>query len=145
MQETGLVCIAGERGGAEVVVEADAAILYKSRRTRMRSTGRPKRRSMWGAVEELNDARFAFRVLGRAEDAINGRPRGVQEMRRAFEESGIQRGPHTVHDVRMARLRFRGMGWEWRIHWRTVRSGTSSLETSHPPYRGSLVTVQQTE
>ena len=43
-------------------------------------------------------ARFALRVLERAGDAINGRPRGVRGIHRAIVESGIQPGPRVAHD-----------------------------------------------
>ena len=106
-QEPGAVRIGGDRNGMAVAVEADETILDKSKRTRMRAAGRPQRRWLRGAAEEQGDARFTFRAMGRAEDAINGHPRVAHEMRRDFEESGIHRGSHIVHDGR--RSRFPGM------------------------------------
>ena len=40
---------------------------------------------------------YTIRVLGRAEDTINGRPGVAHDMRGAFDESGIQSGSHIVH------------------------------------------------
>ena len=51
-QEPGAVRIGGDRNGMAVAVEADETILDKSKRTRMRATGRPKDRWLLGAVEE---------------------------------------------------------------------------------------------
>ena len=97
-QEPGSVRIGGERGGVAVFVEADETIRNRRKRTRMRAVGRPKKRWIPGAVAGLRDARFAPRVLARAEDAINGRPSVAHELRMAFDERGIQRGAHIVHD-----------------------------------------------
>ena len=109
MQGPGAVRIGGDRDGMEVVLEAGETINNKSNRTRMRAGGRPKQRWLWGAAEEQGDDRLKFRAMGRAEDAIHGRPRGAQEMRRASEASGIHRGSHIVHDGRRATVAIPGI------------------------------------
>ena len=98
MAEPGVVTIGGQRGGVAVVVEVGEKLLSKAKRTQMRVAGRPQKRCLWGAELGKIDARLAFRVLGRAGDSINDRPRGVREIHRAFSESGIQPGPHVAHD-----------------------------------------------
>ena len=58
----------------------------------------PSKIGYGGAVEEQNHGRFTFKILPYAEDAILGRPRGVQELLLAVMQSGIRPGSHVVHD-----------------------------------------------
>ena len=98
MEEPGAVTIGGKRGGVAVVVEFDEVLLNKAKRTQMRVAGHPQKRGIRGAAGRKNGARFAFRVLGRSDDAINGRPRGVQEIHRDVVAGGIQLVPRVAHD-----------------------------------------------
>ena len=126
MQDHGVVRIGRERDELEVGVDADATLLNKRKYARMRAVGRPKRRWLPGAVVELNDARRAPRVLRREEDVINGRPRVVQEMRMAFEESGARRGSHIVHNG-------------WRATVATPRHEYGMTDTADGNERGEIV------
>ena len=51
-----------------------------------------------GAVEENDHSKFAFYLMPKAEDAMDGQPRGMFEIRTAFIYAGIQPGSHVVHD-----------------------------------------------
>ena len=59
MAEPVAVAIVGKRGGVDVVVEVDGALLNMAKRTKMRAAGRPQKRWLWGAVGGKNDARCA--------------------------------------------------------------------------------------
>ena len=98
MLTPGRIRIGGLRNDVPVVVEVDETLLNKSKRTALVVRPRPQQKWLWGAVEEMNSNRFSFKILPYAEDAMMGRPRGVQEITRAFQESGIQQGSHVVHD-----------------------------------------------
>ena len=144
LQESGAVQIGGGRGGAAVVVEAGETLLTKSTRTRMRAAGRPKKRWVQGAVVAMGDAWFRFRATGRSDNAVNGRPRGVQAVRWEFEEIGIRRGPHMVHDGWRATVATPLLELGWRIQRRTMRAATSSLNAPMPPSRRRFATLQPT-
>ena len=96
MAEPWEVAIGGHRGGGGVVVEADDARLKKAKRTQTRVACRPQQRRIWGA--EGGAECCALRASVGVDDAINGHPRGVREIHRAFAESGIQTGPRVAHD-----------------------------------------------
>ena len=80
------------------MVECDESLLNKTKRTRLHVPASRSQRWLWGAVEEGNPGRFTFKVLEHPDDAIHGRPRGIQELLLAVTTSGILEGSHVVHD-----------------------------------------------
>ena len=87
-----------EIGGFGKVVECDESLLNKTKRATLMAPASRTQRWIWGAVEEGNSGRFTFKALEHPDDAIQGRPRGVQELLLAVMSSGIREGTHVVHD-----------------------------------------------
>ena len=85
--------------GTPVRVQADETLLNERKPSPLAAVARPQRRRLWlwGAVEEEDFSSFPFHILRRAEDAIDGRPRGKAELRRVLSQS-IKPGTYLTTD-----------------------------------------------
>jgi len=89
------------------VLIADESYLNKNRPGKLSKHGRPKKDQIWiwGAVLQGSIRNhFIFRILKHPSDAINGRPRGHQEMVNNLQLLGLRPGDIFVSDKWRASL-----------------------------------------
>ncbi|CAK0855516.1 unnamed protein product [Prorocentrum cordatum] len=85
---------------ATFIVQADEVFHHKSKVSRLAPGTRPKKKQAWlrGAVVQGSPEHFVFRVLEHPEDALDGRPRGKEEMVTNFDTLGLREGMAVATD-----------------------------------------------